>query len=141
MLALATDAISKVFEREITRFIESTARRWDCDRYQDRRTSTRYHRSRPMFVARLNKGQGVDVSATLRDVSMGGVGFFCDRAFPVGALLGIKLFWSDPNATRVPAIVRHSRITHQGFLIGAQFVIDNPQACRMIQNGLSSWYG
>lgn len=141
MISLDVNPLSQVFEREINRFITRTAKPASPDLYQDRRASARFHRSWPLFVRQLDQKRHEDISCTLDNVSPRGIGFFCDSGFPVGTVLAVKLFWSDPNAPRVPAVVRHNQITQQGILVGAEFVIHDEAACAQIQEALSTWYG
>jgi hypothetical protein len=141
MSAIAPHPLAKVFEREIARFV-AAASRGDCtDLYRNRRSSARYHRSWPLLVTPIGQGDASDLSATLHDVSSGGIGFFCDSGFPVGTFLGIKLFWSDPDTPRIPAVVRHTRITQEGVLLGTRFIVNSEKLCTLIDNGRHAWYG
>lgn len=94
-----------------------------------------------MFVTRLDQKGSPDASVTLYNVSSGGVAFLSDTTFPPGALLGIKLFWSDPDAARVPAIVRHTYPRSKGILVGAEFVLDDPRVFELIYQRNGRWYG
>ena len=141
MLATADPDIAGQMSREIDKFLQIAARRCPVDLYRDRRAIPRYHRSMPLPVALLDQDPVEDVSVTLRDVSADGIGFYCDTGFPSGCLLGVKLFWSDPRGCRVPAVVRHTLITQQGFLVGAQFVTRDPDACERVAFEALNWYG
>ncbi len=142
MTHCANSPTTEALRREIDRFMQAAVKHGQSDLYQNRRSSLRYHRSWPLLVAAVEMPEMDDLSVTLSDVSADGVGFFCDRSLPEGMLLGVKLFWMDPNSPRVPAIVRHQQITQQGFLVGAQFLFDDPTARDMIRrHATGSWYG
>jgi len=141
MSTLIADPLAKVFEREIARFVAASARQGGGRSYRNRRAAVRYHRSCPLFIARLDDGFIEDIPATLHDVSTGGIGFYCDYEFPVSAILGVKLFWSEPCAPRIPVNVRHHSHTSNGILTGGQFLIHDPLACRLIEKAPISWYG
>ncbi len=132
--------VTYVFEREIRRFLEST-RPGKPILYRERRQAVRFHRSVPIFVANLDTHTVEDHRVTLDNVSATGIGFLAETAYPVGSLLAVKLFWADPHAARVPAIVRHTEIRAQGFFVGAEFVLDNPELCERVASAVESWYG
>ena len=140
MLGEARNAISDVYAREISRFMSLATEKGHSDLNVNRRGSMRHHQSWPMFVARLDAGESEDISVTMHDISSEGIGFFSDSGFPVGCTLGIKLFWSDPSALRIPVIVKHNEITQRGVLVGAQFAINDPGACGLAGRGVQ-WYG
>lgn len=133
--------LAHVFHREIERFVETTVRTGANSLYQNRRRASRHHRECPLLIAKLGNITKTDAAATLYDISTDGLGFLSDAGYPVGTLIGIKLFWSDTAATRVPAIVRHCEIHVEGFLIGAEFVFDDPDACSLIERAETAWYG
>jgi hypothetical protein len=139
--AQTAQSLSQGLAREIARFLHSTIRRSNSDLYYNRRTEMRYHRSWPMFVARLDVKQPQDVSVTLYDISREGVGFYCDDGFPIGTPIAVKLFWSDPTSPRVPAVVQHNKITLEGTLVGAQFVLNDTQMCKLADLSKPGWYG
>lgn len=139
--AVATNPLSVTFEREIERFIKTASLADHEGLYRNRRATSRVHRAMPILFMRLDGGNSRDHSATLHNVSSDGLAFHCDCGLQVGAVLAIKLFWSDINSSRVPAIVRHCEITQQGFLIGAQFATHHPEACDLIQSSREAWYG
>lgn len=141
MTRLGQNGITHVMEREITRFVEGASKIAQSSLYRNRRSATRYHRAVPILFMRVDSGPGNDESATLRDVSTDGLSFFCDCGLSIGAILAVKLFWSDAESLRVPAIVRHCDITQQGFLIGAEFAARQPEACRLIELTAAVWYG
>ncbi len=141
MPAIAPHPLAKVFEREIARFVAAASHSNCSSLYRNRRSAARYHRSWPLLITPIGQGDESDLSATLHDVSSGGIGFFCDSGFPVGTFLGIKLFWSDPDTPRIPAVVRHARITQEGVLIGARFVVNSQKLCMLIDDGHHAWYG
>lgn len=129
-----------VFEREIRRFLEST-RPGKPVLYRERRLAVRFHRSVPIFVANLDLHNVEDHRVTLDNVSATGIGFLAETAYPIGSLLAVKLFWADPHAARVPAVVRHTEIRAQEFFVGAEFVLDNPELCDRVASAVESWYG
>lgn len=138
----AGNPLSRVLEREITRVVTLTADPSQLELYRNRRAAARHHRCRPILVCRLDGDPGADTSAALHDISTDGIGFFCETGFCEGAILAIKLCWSDPHAPRVPALVRHQHITRQGVLVGAQFIINSSHACELIENKWARhWYG
>ena len=141
MSGLAVHPLAKVFEREIQRFVAAAADHGGAQLYRNRRAAARIHRSWPLLITRLGRRGDMDISGTLHDVSSGGIGFYCDHGFPVGALLGIKLFWSDPNTPRVPALVCHNQVHQEGILVGARFVVHDAEACALIDTGADAWYG
>ncbi len=133
--------IAGVFEREIQRFLRTTIRRDTLSLYRGRQATERLHRSYAILVARLDGGPIADFRATLYDVSSQGIGFLSSRPFPIGAVLGVKLDWANPNAYRVPAIVRHSTRTNRGLLIGAEFAHNSDEVCKLLEEPLGQWYG
>lgn len=141
MTALAEQCAANVYEREISRFLREATGRRNKFLTADRRGARRYHRSMPIFITRLDGHPKEDLSVTLDDISVSGIGFFSDIGFPVGAILSVKLFWSDPHATRVPAVVRHTEITQQGMHVGAEFIVSDNRACELIETTPASWYG
>lgn len=141
MTPSAAEPLSMVLAREIHRFVDTSARMKGASLYRNRRASVRYHRSCPIFVARLADSLVEDVRATLHDISTRGIGFYCDCRFPVDAILGIKLFWTDLDAPRVPVCVRHQNATADGILIGAQFITDDAKVCRLLECCPTAWYG
>ena len=132
---------SQALAHEISRFLHTTARQSNSDLYYNRRASVRYHRSWAMFVARLDIKQPQDISVTLHDISREGVGFLCDQGFPVGTPIAVKLFWSDPTSPRVPAVVKHNKITLEGTLVGAQFILTDADLCKLAESSKPAWYG
>ena len=140
MPAPCAHPLSMVLKREVARFLTSAAPT-SRPLYRNRRAAARYHRALPIFVYRLDKGRAFDVGATLQDISDDGIGFHCDEEFPLGAILGIKLFWSEPNAPRIPVIVRHWHVTQEGILIGAHFALNDAVACTLLEAGSRTWYG
>ena len=141
LTTLAAEPLSIVLAREIDRFVASSPRMRGASLYRGRRASARYHRSSPIFVAQLTDDLMKDVRATLHDISTEGIGSYCDRRFSINAILGIKLFWSDPGVPRVPVCVRHQQATADGILIGAQFVISDAKVCRLLEGCPTAWYG
>ncbi len=141
MEGLKGGQISELLSSEIARFMDAAIKRGDSNLYHNRRSTVRHHRTWPLFVARMDAEDTGDLNVTLRDISLQGIGFLCDAGFPVGCVLGIKLFWSEPNAPRVPAIVRHNQITLEGTFVGAEFAVNDPEACALIEKNLPSWYG
>lgn len=141
MQSTAANPLSKVFEREIERFVAATAGSHQM-LYRNRRNNPRQHRECPLLVVRLDIKTPQDIAGTLCDISDTGLGFLCDAGFRPGTLLGIKLFWSDVLSPRIPAIVRHCEIHTEGFLIGAEFAVGDPRACSAVEGQIEScWYG
>ncbi|MFH1419475.1 MAG: PilZ domain-containing protein [Planctomycetota bacterium] len=133
--------IRVALQREISRFLQLAARPAYSDLYHNRRGAIRYHRACPLFVARLDSHPAEDISVTLHDISNEGIGFYCDQPLPKGCIIGIKLFWAEPNAPRVPAVVRHQELTQQGFLVGAQFAASDAEACARVEAETGKrWY-
>jgi len=141
MASSAAEPLSMVLAREIDRFVAASARMTEASLYQNRRASVRYHRSCPIFVARLGDKLVEDTRAVLHDVSCDGIGFYCGCRFPIDAILGVKLFWTDPGAPRVPICVRHQRETADGFLTGARFITADAEVCRLLECCPTAWYG
>lgn len=127
--------------QEITRFLNLAAKHGNSDLYHNRRSSVRYHRSWPMFVTLLDSPVLCDQSVTLHNISATGIGFFCDEGFPVGTVIGVKLFWSDPDSPRIPAIVKHNQITPEGTLVGAEFAINDHGLRKILLEKEGNWYG
>lgn len=132
---------AEALRKEIARFMNAAVKLGNTDLYQNRRSSVRYHRSWPMFVSRLDAPKVRDLSVTLHNISDDGIGFLCDEGLQVGAVIGVKLFWSDPEAPRVPAVVRHVQITQEGILVGAQFMVHDHELCRLVSRQHPRWYG
>ncbi len=141
MPGLTASPMSEMFEREIARFIEATSAQHGEALYRNRRDTVRYHRSQPVLVSRVDEGIQDDIAGTLQDVSKSGLGFICDFGFPAGSILCIKLFWQDPSAPRVPAVVRRVNMLQEGILIGAQFATNDQEVCQMLEHGPLCWYG
>ncbi len=132
---------AEALRNEIARFMNAAVKRGNTDLYQNRRSSVRYHRSWPLFVTRMDTPKSRDLSVTLHNISNDGIGFLCDEGIPVGSVIGVKLFWSDPEAPRVPAVVRHVQITQEGILVGAQFMVHDHELCSLVTRQSAQWYG
>ncbi len=141
MTTSAAEPLSMVLAREIRHFVAASARMKGASLYRNRRASVRHHRSCPIFVAQLADDLAKDVSATLRDVSAEGIGFYSEYWFPIDVILGVKLCWTDPSALRVPVCVRQQHETPDGILVGAQFITDDAEVCRLLESCPSTWYG
>ncbi|MFQ5411324.1 MAG: PilZ domain-containing protein [Phycisphaerae bacterium] len=142
MSELQLSRVSCVYLREVVRFIGSVGSiSSGADRFRNRRSTQRAHRSWPLLATVLDRHPACDLRVILHDISTAGVGFYSETPFSVGTLLGIKLFWSEIDAPRVPAEVRHARITRHGILVGARFVYDQSEACRRIEETWTRWYG
>ena len=120
--------VSSLLSREIDRFIAAARERSEYDIDTRRRAMRRYHRSWPLLVSYLRGDD--EISAALHNASVGGIGFLCERKFPVGKLVLVKLFWHDDLALRVPAAVRHLTPYPEATLVGCEFVIDDESACQ-----------
>lgn len=141
MSQLLEQPITELYEKEVERFIRTASQSVNMTLYRNRRASTRVHRSMPILFARVDNGPVVDQSATLYNVSNDGIAFYCDCGLPAGAILAVKVFWSDAHAQRLPAVVRHCDITQQGFLVGAQFAFHQPDVRELIESTPQVWYG
>lgn len=141
MQSTSPTPLSRVFEREIERFVAATSGTHQL-LYKNRRHDRRQHRECPLLVVRLDVTTSTDIAGTLSDISETGLGFLCDAGFRPGTLIGVKLFWSDACSPRVPAIVRHCEIHPDGFLIGAEFAVSDPIACAAAERKAPNpWYG
>ncbi len=141
MHSISTNPVSMVFVREIERFVAATSGTHQL-LYRNRRNNRRQHRECPLLVVNLDISRSTDVAGTLCDISDEGLGFLCDAGFRGGTLIGVKLFWSDVCSPRVPAIIRHCEIHPEGFLIGAEFAVNDPNACKVIEKlAPPTWYG
>lgn len=127
-----------MMSREVDRFILAARERGEYDAVARRRTMRRYHRSWPLLIGNSNGDD--EISAALHNASANGIGFLCGRAFAVGQLVLIKLFWHDEAGLWVPAAVRHVTPCHNAMLIGCEFALGDESAC---QAGLYTdhWYG
>jgi len=142
MPELLSNRLSRVFQREIVRFVASSFSNPESSGlYRNRRATRRHHRACPLLVTRLDRGPACDERVILHDITTQGIGFHGETVFPVGSLLGIKLFWSEIDSPRIPAVVRHHRSTRHGILLGAEFVFHHAEACRLIEESGFSWYG
>lgn len=141
-IGLATHPLADMMQREISRFVETSIPfRRNLSLSYNRRGVKRHDRECPIFVAILKDSPPDDIAATLRNISDKGLGFHCDVGLRKGTLISVKLFWSDANAPRVPARVRHCDIEQEGFLIGAEFALDDVEACKIIEKTQIDWYG
>lgn len=140
--SVAIHPLSEVLMREVVRYVETVVPfRQPRSPSHNRRGNKRHDRECPIFVAKLAENHGKDLAATLRNISRDGLGFHCDAGLKPGCLISIKLFWSDPNAPRIPARVRHCDIEQEGFFIGAEFATSDPKACKLIELNQAAWYG
>jgi PilZ domain len=65
------------------------------------------------------------VSALMRDLSRGGLGFVCQEELPVGSLWRAGFMHQDHVVTQQAMIIRHGRRVQENlFLYGGQFVLD-----------------
>jgi hypothetical protein len=118
--------------REIERFGQYVRRRATADHRLLQRRHVRYERSWPLLVATLAPdGSITESSAALHDASQGGIGFLCDHTFRVDQLIFVRLFWYDSHALRIPAVVRHVSPIPAGQLTGAEYAIEDDQACEL----------
>ncbi|MFQ5430544.1 MAG: PilZ domain-containing protein [Phycisphaerae bacterium] len=141
MSTMVANSLHTVFEREISRFLSHTSENPTARLYRNRRAAVRHHKAVPLFVARFDQALPIDIGVRLHDISTGGLGFYSRWSFPVGTLLGVKLFWADQSAPRIPAVVRHYQIKTEGVLVGAAFVLDDLRACERVQRYSRNWYG
>lgn len=125
------DTCRALLQLEIERFGRYARLRCTADAALLRRSHIRYHRTWPLVVARLAGGGLREHSAALYDASAGGIGFMSDHSFDIDELLFVRLFWHDARALRIPAVVRHRSPGVHGVLTGAEFALDDPQACEL----------
>jgi len=132
-------AVTAMMRREIDRFITAARERSEFDIDTRRRAMRRYHRSWPLLVCTPDSSR--EISAALHSASAGGIGFVCERAFPVGGLVLVKLFWYEDRSLRVPALVRHATPYCHGILNGCEFTIEDQEACEVSLRFRRQWRG
>lgn len=123
----STDIVVALLRREIDRFIQAARVRCEFDADTRRRALRRYHRSWPLLVS--DEYGSKEVSAALHDASPNGIGFLCNRPYPLDGLILVKLFWHESASPRVPALVRHVTPHRDATLVGCQFALDDQEAC------------
>lgn len=134
--------LADVMSREVAQFVATAAQRGKSDLYTNRRAALRFHRAVPLLVARLDGklSERRDYSVTMADVSSDGIGFYCDTGFPVGSILGVRLFRNESGAVRVPVVVCHNLVSSRGVLVGCRFAADEPEACELVEQWQPAWY-
>ncbi|MCK6457287.1 MAG: PilZ domain-containing protein [Phycisphaerae bacterium] len=138
--AAAIVPIVSAMRREIAKFVAVTRRGAACDAYLGRRRTRRHHRSWPLLVTTLQPRGQCDVSVALHNASELGLAFHSAQPYSVGSYVAVKLFWHDPHAHRVPAVVRHCTAEAGGYLVGCQFDVEDEMWCRRACDVRSRWY-
>ena len=107
--------------RTIAEFVEFTQQRSEVDPNRRRRQRYRYQRSWPLTIVESCSDSATEMTAALHNASDQGIAFLSRRAFERGAVLLVRLFWHDEQSPRVPAVVRHTTPTAEGYLVGCEF--------------------
>lgn len=139
----STSVESPVVQRlrgEIVKFLAVTRCQANSDLYAGRRQARRHYRTWPLLVSSLADPRGEDLSVSLANASQSGLAFRSKRRYRRGGVLAIKLFWHDPGAFRVPAIVRHCTRDGTGFCIGVEFALDAPELVERVCEARMGWY-
>lgn len=112
---------AEFLRRTIWEFVEFTQQRSDVDPNRRRRQRYRHQRSWPLAVLESNHASAAEMTAALHNASDQGIAFLSRRAFDRGSVLLIRLFWHDEQSPRIPAVVRHTTPTADGYLVGCEF--------------------
>ncbi len=140
MLQTATHPLAELLRREIDKFLAVSRRHAEHDLYLGRRSARRHYRSWPLLVGPLGSGAVRDVSVTLFNASENGFAFRSESEFAVGTQLAVKLFWQDPRGYWMPAVVRHCDPNGRGHIVGCEFELDDPEACRRASESRPRWF-
>lgn len=119
----------RAFIREIERFQRYARLRSTTDQFTVRRRALRCQRSWPLVIGSHAAGALVEHSAALHDASCDGIGFMTEHRYEANQLVFVRLFWHDPAALWIPAIVRHVQDTSGARLVGTQYAFSDPKAC------------
>lgn len=107
--------------RTIAQFVEFTQQRSDVDPNRRRRQRYRHQRSWPLTILESSNASAAEMTAALHNASEQGIAFLSRRPFERGMVLLIRLFWHDEESPRIPALVRHTTPTAEGYLVGCEF--------------------
>ncbi|MFO0974466.1 MAG: PilZ domain-containing protein [Phycisphaerae bacterium] len=141
-----SSTLRDLIETEISRFLAVTRHGAEGDLYLGRRRHRRHYRTWPLLVARLANLKREDLSVSLANASAAGLAFRAPRPYKAGSFVAIKLFWHDPRAYRVPAIVRHCRsdatpkCDSTAFLIGCEFALADDALLERVCEARLGWY-
>ena len=115
--------------REIDRFIAFLRKRSHPETPGALRAETRYRRSWPLLIAPQDRTRDRHtdhhVAVALRDASTSGLAFFASQPFPLDSIVMVRLFWQDQTSPPVPAVIRHTTQTEHGYLVGAEFLVED----------------
>lgn len=115
--------------REIDRFIAFLRKRSHPETPGPLRAETRYRRSWPLLIAPQDRTQDRradhHISVALSDASPSGVAFLSSQPFPLDSIVMVRLFWQDQTSPQVPAVIRHTTQTEHGYLVGAEFLVED----------------
>ncbi len=118
------ETVSVNMQLEIDEFIRGARENGFRSGDTRRRAARQYHRAWPVLVSFDNGRHCDELSVPLRNVSDTGLGFVASRPIDVGSKVFIKLFWQDQTRPRLPAVVRHTTLVDEGYLIGCEFLFD-----------------
>ena len=111
--------------REIDRFIAFLRKRSHPETPGPLRAETRYRRSWPLLIGQQGRHPDDHVAVALSDASPSGVAFLASQPFPLDSIVMVRLFWQDQTSPPVPAVIRHTTQTEHGYLVGAEFLVED----------------
>ncbi len=112
-------------QREIDRFLVCVRQRGHTQATGHRRKELRHERSWPLQIERLDLPDSAGLSVALHNASASGIAFLTADVIPPDTMIEVQLFWQRDAGPTVPAIVRHATATEHGYLIGAEFLVDD----------------
>ena len=118
----ASDA---ALRREIDRFLVCVRQRGHSQSTGYRRKELRHERSWPLQIERLDLADSAEFSVALHNASASGIAFLTAEIIPPDTMIAIRLFWQRDAGPTVSAIVRHATATEHGYLIGAEFLVED----------------
>jgi hypothetical protein len=123
---------SEQIRGEIARFIQVTQERSESDsQHQRRRARRRHQRSWPLLASAPSGTSMRDISVALHNASPLGIAFLSPVIIRDGCVVFLRLFWHEPDAPSVPAVVRHATPTEHGYLVGCEFTADDESLCQV----------
>lgn len=118
-------ASNAALRREIDRFLVCVRQRGHSRSRGHRRKQLRHERSWPLQIKRLDLADSTELGVALHNASTSGIAFLTAESIPPDTMITIRLFWQCDAGPTVPAIVRHATATEHGYLIGAEFLVED----------------
>jgi hypothetical protein len=132
MNAVETYDVSRageVLQQEIARFRAAITEQAVGRRVDRRRSARQAHPQWPLLITLGDRSYDAPVQGIVHNVSEQGIAICTRRSVPAGSTIFVKLFSREEFCPRVPAVVRHINPTREGYLLGCEFRVAEPDLC------------